>query len=171
MFNVRLINFKNKKVSEKELSWNWSRNIGFTVHHLYHLVCHGAFTVVWFGNDLLNANHNVQRPANGKRRQSEVIWPSLFKYHAFSLPPPPPKRCLMLRLINNYSTSARWIWVGYNYLISNKREWNNYFLKNAAVITRIGKFLSLVCPLKYHVTLILAQFMTDWTLTLTSQLR
>ena len=60
MFNLSLINFWNKKVSEKELSWNWSRNIVFAVHHLYHLVCHGAFTVVWFGNDLLNANHNVQ---------------------------------------------------------------------------------------------------------------
>ena len=27
--------------------------------------------------------------------------------------------------------SARWIWVGYNHLISNKREWNNCFIKNA----------------------------------------
>ena len=65
-------------------------------------------------------------------------------------PPPPPhplKRCSILRLINNYSTSARWIWVGYNHLISNKREWNNCFVKNAAVITRIGKFLSLLCPI------------------------
>ena len=160
MFNVNLINFKNKKVSEKELSCNWSQNIGFAVHHLYHLVCHGAFTVVWFGNDLLDANHNVQRPANGKRRKSQVMWPSLHRYHAFSPP-----------LINNYSKSARWIWVGYNHLISNKREWNNRFLTNAVVITRIGKFLSLVCPLKHHVTLMLAQFMTDLTLTLTSQLR
>ena len=30
-----------------------------------------------------------------------------------------------LYIFNNYSTSARWIWVGYNYLIFNKREWNN----------------------------------------------
>ena len=79
------------------------------------------------------------------------MWPSLPKYHAFSPPPPPPpppplKRCSILRLINNYSTSARWIWVGYNHLISNEREWNNCFVKNAAVITRIGKFLSLFCP-------------------------
>ena len=25
----------------------------------------------------------------------------------------------------NYSMTARWVWVGYNHLISNKREWNN----------------------------------------------
>ena len=30
-------------------------------------------------------------------------------------------------IINNYSTSARWICVGYNHLISNKRGWNNCF--------------------------------------------
>ena len=28
---------------------------------------------------------------------------------------------------NNYSTNARWL---YNYLISNKREWNSCFIKN-----------------------------------------
>ena len=45
-------------------------------------------------------------------------------------------------IINNYSTSTGWIWgdrysqrgakrrVGYNHLISNKREWNNCFIKN-----------------------------------------
>ena len=44
-------------------------------------------------------------------------------------------------LFNNYSTSARWIrddysqlgatrLVGYNHLISNKREWNNCFIEN-----------------------------------------
>ena len=37
--------------------------------------------------------------------------------------------------VNNYSTSARWIWVGYNHLISNKREWNNCFIKNAHKIS------------------------------------
>ena len=42
------------------------------------------------------------------------------------------KRCIEYHLIiNNYSTSARWIWGdGYNHLISNKREWNNCFIKN-----------------------------------------
>ena len=29
-----------------------------------------------------------------------------------------------------YSTSARFMQVGYNYLISNKREWNNCFIEN-----------------------------------------
>ena len=33
------------------------------------------------------------------------------------------------RIFNNYSTSSGWIWVGYNHLISNKREWNNCFIK------------------------------------------
>ena len=33
-------------------------------------------------------------------------------------------------IFNNYSTSARWIWVGYNHLISNKHEWHNCFIKN-----------------------------------------
>ena len=39
--------------------------------------------------------------------------------------------------IDNYSTSARWTWVGYNHLISNKREWNNCFVRNALKISRI----------------------------------
>ena len=39
-------------------------------------------------------------------------------------------------IFNNYSTRACWIrdgtrLVGYNDLVSNKREWNNYFIKNA----------------------------------------
>ena len=34
-------------------------------------------------------------------------------------------------VISNYSTSVRWTMVGYNHLISNKREWNNCFIKNA----------------------------------------
>ena len=97
----------------------------------------------------------------GKVRSCDPLYLSIM----LSPPPPPPphplKRCSILRLINNYSTSARWIWVGYNHLISNKREWNNCFVKNATVITRVGKFLSLFCPLKYHVTLILAQLMTN----------
>ena len=42
-----------------------------------------------------------------------------------------------LKIINNYSTSARWIWFGYNHLISNKSEWNNCFIKNAPKISRI----------------------------------
>ena len=33
-------------------------------------------------------------------------------------------------LFNNL-TSARWILVGYNHRISNKREWNNRFIKKA----------------------------------------
>ena len=32
-------------------------------------------------------------------------------------------------IFNNYSTSAHWIWSGYNHLISNKPEWNNCFIK------------------------------------------
>ena len=32
------------------------------------------------------------------------------------------------RILNIYSMSARWIWVGYNYLISNKHKWNNCFI-------------------------------------------
>ena len=40
-------------------------------------------------------------------------------------------------IFNNYSTSACWIWVGYNHLISNKLEWNNCFIKNARKILRI----------------------------------
>ena len=32
------------------------------------------------------------------------------------------------RILNIYSMRARWIWVGYNYLISNKRKWNNCFI-------------------------------------------
>ena len=37
-----------------------------------------------------------------------------------------------------YSMSARWIWVGYNHLISNKREWNNYcFIKNVHKLSKI----------------------------------
>ena len=38
---------------------------------------------------------------------------------------------------NNFSTSAHWIWVGYNHLISNKCEWTNCFFKNAHKILRI----------------------------------
>ena len=34
-------------------------------------------------------------------------------------------------IFNNYSTGRHWIWVGYNHLVSNKREWNNCFIKNA----------------------------------------
>ena len=40
-------------------------------------------------------------------------------------------------IFNNYSTSTRWIGVGYNHLISNKREWHNCFIKNAHKISRI----------------------------------
>ena len=40
-------------------------------------------------------------------------------------------------IINNYSTGARWVWVGYNHLISNKRRWNNCFIKNTHKISRI----------------------------------
>ena len=49
------------------------------------------------------------------------------------------KRFLLL----NYSTSACWIWVGsgllvgYNHLISNEREWNDYFIKNTHKTSRI----------------------------------
>ena len=35
---------------------------------------------------------------------------------------------LRYSVINNYSTSARWIRVGYNHLISSKGEWNNCFI-------------------------------------------
>jgi len=35
-------------------------------------------------------------------------------------------------IFNNYSTSAHWIWVGYNHLISNKHKWNNCFIKDTA---------------------------------------
>ena len=31
---------------------------------------------------------------------------------------------LLTCIISNYSVSAHWIWVGYNHLISNEREWN-----------------------------------------------
>ena len=44
---------------------------------------------------------------------------------------------IIIMIINNYCTSAGWIWVGYNLLISNKREWNNWFIKNAHNISRI----------------------------------
>ena len=40
-------------------------------------------------------------------------------------------------IFNNYSTSACWIWVGYNHLISKKRQWNNCFIKNAHKISKI----------------------------------
>ena len=40
-------------------------------------------------------------------------------------------------IFNNYSTSVRWTWVGYNHLISNKCEWNNCFVKNAHKISWI----------------------------------
>ena len=40
-------------------------------------------------------------------------------------------------IFNNYSTSMRWIGVGYNHLISNKSEWHNCFIKNAHKISRI----------------------------------
>ena len=40
-------------------------------------------------------------------------------------------------IINHYSTSAHWIWVGYNHLISNKRKWNKRFIKNAHKTSRI----------------------------------
>ena len=40
-------------------------------------------------------------------------------------------------VISNYFTSVRWTLVGYNHLISNKREWNNCFIKNAPKISRI----------------------------------
>ena len=40
-------------------------------------------------------------------------------------------------IIIHYSTSARWIWVGYNHLTSNKHEWNNCFIKNAQKISWI----------------------------------
>ena len=32
-------------------------------------------------------------------------------------------------ILNNYSMSACWIWVGYNYLTSNKHGWNNCLIK------------------------------------------
>ena len=38
---------------------------------------------------------------------------------------------------DNYSTTARWIWVGYNHHISNKRERNNCCIKNAHKTSRI----------------------------------
>ena len=40
-------------------------------------------------------------------------------------------------IINNHSMSAHWICVGYNHLISNRREWNNCFIKNAHKISQI----------------------------------
>ena len=40
-------------------------------------------------------------------------------------------------IFNNYFTSVRWTWVGYNHLISNKCEWNNCFVKNAHKISWI----------------------------------
>ena len=40
-------------------------------------------------------------------------------------------------IINNYSTGARWIWVGYKHLISKNREWNNCFIKNTHIISWI----------------------------------
>ena len=39
--------------------------------------------------------------------------------------------------LNNYSTSARWIWFGHNHLMPSKREWNNCFIRNAPKIRRI----------------------------------
>ena len=45
-------------------------------------------------------------------------------------------------ILNNYSTSAHWIWQivnkvhSANHLVSNKRQWNNYSIKK--------------CPLKYR---------------------
>ena len=44
---------------------------------------------------------------------------------------------LLLEVSRVDSTSVRWIWVGYNHLISNKCEWNNCFIKNALKISRI----------------------------------
>ena len=47
-------------------------------------------------------------------------------------------KLLIDTIFNNYtSTRARWIWVGYNHLISSKRKWNNFFTKNAHKISRI----------------------------------
>ena len=43
-------------------------------------------------------------------------------------------------LFNNYSTSARWI-RGDNHLISNKREWNNCFIKsNPEILLNLANF-------------------------------
>ena len=45
-------------------------------------------------------------------------------------------------LLNNYSTSVRWIWIGYNHIMSNKREWNNCFIK---IASKIGHFRVPLC--------------------------
>ena len=50
---------------------------------------------------------------------------------------------VLVPFFNNYSTSARWIRVCYNHLMSNKREWNNCFITNAHKISRI--LLALIC--------------------------
>ena len=50
-------------------------------------------------------------------------------------------------IINNYSRSARWIWVGFNHLISNKREWNNCFIKNTHKISRFFPTLFVKHPI------------------------
>ena len=42
---------------------------------------------------------------------------------------------IIIMIIENYSTSARWIWVGCNHLISNNREWNSCFTKKAHKIS------------------------------------
>ena len=56
--------------------------------------------------------------------------------------------------INNYSMSARWIWVGYNHLISNKREWNNCFIKFGTVV-----YLEIIAKFYWFLTL-----QNDWKL-------
>ena len=60
---------------------------------------------------------------------------------------PEPEYLVKGNMINNYSTSARWIWddrwqrAGYNHLISNKREWNNFFIKsNQEILLDLADF-------------------------------
>ena len=70
-------------------------------------------------------------------------------------------------LVNNYSTSA----LGYNYLISNKREWNNCFIKNAHKISmNLPDFILLEQTGKYkglplltcHTSIKTVNARTDW---------
>ena len=86
---------------------------------------------------------------NGQPHRPQIIWTSWQTWISIVIPAPfvtlasfaplvMNSEYLFSIIINNYSKSARWIWDGYDHLVSNKCEWNIFcFIKNTHKISRI----------------------------------
>lgn len=85
--------------------------------------CHGAWTLV----DRENYLRYWHRKKSDEWYMGK-LWPDCSRYYRSMI-------FIFCLLINNYSMSG-WIWVDYNYVISNKREWNYCFIKDTPIIQK-----------------------------------